>query len=323
MVRLIVDGLELPLCGSLTIPGYDARKLHSVQEWRRGEEVVVDVVSTPESDKLLGYAFDLQRNNGFNDVLHRAVIEADGVVVFEGKATLLSTSESGTKRTYRLSIRSGGSLWADKAATTQLADSSVEASMSITPYDVEQSWHGDKAVRFLPLQHDTYPEPHDSGLWGAQRVLLPTDYHPFLSVSHILRSIAQESGYRIQSSWLESDIASRLMMSGAYATLRGEAAERAMGFKAYRTQTTTARANGDGCVFVCNPVSENNLGAIIDSVDPTATDDNGDAFADAYANGGALQFVNSSPIFTPKRELSVAYEYRVRYRTDYRITSTK
>lgn len=323
MVRLIVDGLELPLCGSLTIPGYDARKLHSVQEWRRGEEVVVDVASTPESDKLLGYAFDLQRNSGFNDVLHRAVVEADGVVVFEGKATLLSTSESGTKRTYRLSIRSGGSLWADKAATTQLADSSVEASMSITPYDVEQSWHGDKAVRFLPLQHDTYPEPHDSGLWGAQRVLLPTDYHPFLSVRHILRSIAQESGYRIQSSWLESDIASRLMMSGAYATLRGEAAERAMGFKAYRTQTTTARANGDGCVFVCKPVSENNLGAIIDSVDPTATDDNGDAFADAYANGGALQFVNSSPIFTPKRELSVAYEYRVRYRTDYRITSTK
>lgn len=323
MIRLFVDGKELPLSGSVVPPGYDARKLHSVAEWRNGEEMIVEVASTTESDSVFDYAFDLQRSNNFNDTLHSAKIEADGVTLFEGKATLLSTKEHDDRMSYHLSIRSGGSGWADMAANTQLCDSSVECSISLTPYDVEQTWSGEQSVRFLPLQHDSYPESKDSGLWGEQRVLLPTDYHPFLSVRHILRSIAQESGYTIQSRWLESDIASRLMISGAYQQIRGEVAERAMGFKAYRSQTTTAEASSDGYVFVCNPLSGNNIGAIVDTVDPTATDDDGNTFADAYANSGALKFVNSSPVFIPTREVSVAYEYRIRYRTDYRITSYK
>lgn len=323
MYRVVIDGVEVPLCGSVVPPGYDASKLHSVAQWRKGDEVVVGVASTTESDAVLGYAFDLQRGSSFNDALHSAKIEVDGVTLIEGKATLLSTSEHDGKRSYRLSVRSGGSDWADMAASTQLSESSVECSMSITPYDVEQSWSGEQAVRFLPLQRDSYPVPHDSGLWGEQRVLLPTDYHPFLSVRHILRSIADVAGYRLESRWLESDIAGRLMMSGAYAQLRGEVAERAMGFKAYRSTTSTTEANGDGCVFVCNPQSGNNIGAIVDTVDTTATDDDENAFVDAYANSGALKFVNSSPLFTPTREVSVAYEYRVKYRTDYRITSPK
>lgn len=323
MIRVVVDGVELTLCGSVSPPGYDARKLHSVAQWRTGNELVVDVASTTESDAVFGYAFDLQCGSGFNNALHSAKIEVDGVALIEGKATLISTSEHEGKRYYRLSIRSAGSDWAEMAASTQLSESNVESSMSLTPYDIEQTWSGDCAVRFLPLQRDSYPEAHDSGLWGKQRVLLPTDYHPFLSVRHILRSIADASGYKLESRWLDSDIAGRLMISGAYKQLRGEVAERAMGFKACRSQTTTAEASSDGCVFVCNPVSGNNIGAIVDSVDPTAADDNGNQFVDAYANGGALQFVDSGPLFTSTREVSVAYEYRVKYRTDYRITSPK
>ena len=323
MTELRIDDRVVPLRGGgVTLPGYSADDLHSVEAWRNGSEMVVEVASVAESDMVMGYAFDLNRGEEFNDKLHYATIVVDGYEVYRGVATLMSTEHEEGERYYRLRIRSGGSDWADLVARTPLSRSNVQVDMRMFPTDIELSWQGDRAVRFLPLRRDSYPKPELVNVWKRQRVLMPHDYHPFISVEHLLRSMADSAGYSIDSEWLNSDIAKRLMISGAYRQIRGEAAERDMGFKAYRTYDYTAKANSAGCVFATEPKLPSHAGAIVDSVSSEATDSEGNLFADAY-NRGALKFEEGNPRFVPTREVSVAFEYKVRYITDYRIVSSR
>lgn len=324
MIRLRIDGQELPMRdGSLEIPGYDARKLHSVESWREGSQITLEVASTPHSDRVLRYPFDLHCGSKFNDELHIASIDVDGVVVYEGKATLLSTEYHDSERYYRLTIRSGGSDWAEDVAHRELNDSNVECSVVMDSVGIEATWRGDQSVRFLPLRRDSYPKYHESSLWSAQQPLMPNDYHPFLSVRHIIRSIAETSGYKLQSRWLESDMAGKLMISGAFPYVDSAEATRVMGFKAYRTATVTAEANSSGFAFawesLYSPVS---VGPIVDSVSPDATDEEGNTFSDAYNSAGTLSFENGMPIFTPKRPISVSFEFYIKYCTEYTMVSS-
>ena len=323
MIELRIDDSVVPLRGGgVTLPKYNAANLHSVEAWRNGSEMMVEVGSTPHSDKVMSYAFDLNRGEEFNHKLHWASIIVDGYEAYRGVATLMSTEQEEGDRYYRLRIRSGGSDWADALARTPLNQSNLSVDMSLFPTDIERSWQGDRAVRFLPLRRDSYPKPELVNAWMRQRVLMPHDYHPFISVEHLLRSMAQSVGYSIDSEWLKTDVAKRLMISGAYRQLRAESAERDMGFKAYRTYDYTAEANNAGFVFATEPKLPAHVGAIVDSVSSEATDSEGNLFADAY-NHGALKFVDGNPRFVPTREVSVAFEYKLRYITDYRIVSSK
>lgn len=324
MISIKIDGVELPLRSeSIELPGYNADKLHSVEQWRQGSEVCVEVVSTPESDRVMCYAFDIHAVEKFNSSLHRATIVLDGVEIFEGMAVLLATEFRDHIRHYKLRIRSGGSDWADQVAHTQLNATKLGFSMNMNLNDIEQSWMGDKPVRFLPIRRDSYPESNISGLWSVQRKLMPNDYHPFLSVSHIIRSIAQRAGYKLRSKWLESQGAQKLMMSGAYKQVDRSWAEQKMGFKAYRTRSTSAVADNAGFVYASEPQMTSNLGAIVDSTSQDITDEEGNKLVGAYNNGGALQFVDGVPTFTPTHEVSLSLEYRIRYNTEYRITSSR
>lgn len=320
MIRLRIDGEEVVLrTDSIKLPGYDADKLHSVERWRQGSEIIVEVASTPESDRVMRYAFDLHCGDKFNSELHRAQLDVDGVVVFEGVATLLSTEHRAATRYYRLSLRSGGGDWADDVARRELNASKVECSIMMHPAGIESTWQGDTPVRFLPIRRDSYPKYYESSLWSAERVLMPNDYYPFLSLRHIIESIAEVSGYKLKSRWLDSDLASKLMISGAFKQVDCAEADQAMGFKAYRTKSATTTAGVGGIVFAWETQS---LGAIVDSVSPDAADEEGNVLSDAYNNGGALQFVDGLPVFTPKRQISVSFEYHIKYRTDYKIVSS-
>lgn len=323
MIELKIDDMVVPLrSDKIDMPKYDAANLHSVEAWRQGSEMVVEVVSVAESDKVMGYAFDLNRGEEFNQKLHWATIVVDGYEAYRGVATLLGVEQEEGERYYRLRLRSGGSDWADSVARTPLNRSDLPLDMRLDPTDIEQSWQGDRAVRFLPLRHDSYPQPEYVTAWLRQRVLMPHDYHPFISVAHLLKSMVAATGYRIDSEWLNEDVARRLMISGAYRQIRSEAAERDMGFRAYRTYDYTAEANSAGCVFATEPKLPAHVGAIVDSVSSQAVDGEGYTFSDAY-NNGALKFNDGNPVFMPTRDVSVAFEYKIRYITDFRIVSSK
>lgn len=323
MIRLYIDNVEVkPIETSSIMPRYDISKLRSVDAWRTGEEIEVEIESTPEVERLLYHAADMHRMESFNDMIHNARITLHGTTIFEGYATLLATHSTPTVRRYRLRLRDGGAEWAKSAATTTFSKSNIAYDMSLTMPQIEQSWSGNSPVRFLPLQRDSYPKPATTGLYAVEQILMPHDYHPFISIMALVDSIVKDNGYTLKSEFMETELFKRLMMSGAYRTTDSTVAESAMGFKAYRSTTNTVGASHMGMVNLCMPLIANNIGPIVDTIDASAQDDSGRKFGDAYSNGGCLSFVNGEPLFTPTRPVSVAFEYFIHYTTECRMVSS-
>lgn len=325
MMELRIDGVVARLeHGAVELPRYDAERLRSVTSWRETESVELRVAATAELDALFAYAGDLHRAEEFNDSLHAAEIVVDGVVLFSGRAILRGVermAEGGER--YVVEIRTEGAAWATAAATTKLDDSGIECDRVMSMLGIEESWSDKGAVRILPVRRDSYPEPEPTGLYVAQQMLLPQDYHPFISVKEIVESIARDSGYTLHSRFLESSLFARLMLSGAYRRLNVETAYAQMGFKAMRSTSTSATANSLGRVDAWVPIFASNVGAIVDTVNPNVVDENGEPMREAFSNGGCFNFEAGRPRFVPKREVSVAFDIDLRYTTDYRIVSSR
>ena len=324
MVVLRVDGIECVLRSQdVKLPRYSAKVYESVDAWRERHRVVVDVVATPAMMELFCHAEDIHRTEDFNHTQHVGQVEVDGVVLFEGDAVLMGVERKGDELYYRVVVSSKGHDWAHNAAHTRLKNSDVESSVVMTQYGVEATWEGDKPVRMLPVRRDSYPEPEDTGLYAVQRVMMPHEYYPFISVRDVVQSIAKSAGYRLCSRFFESPLAKQLMMSGAYRSVDTSLLQSTMGFKALRTTTTTALAGEDGRVYVWEPIMASNIGVIVDTVDPNAMNEEGSPMPGAYNNGGCFGFEGARPVYRPNREVSVAFNIHLSYSTEYRIVSSK
>lgn len=323
MVELRIDGVSCPLAdGRITLPKYDATKLSSVEAWREGERVEARIKINAGTQVLFSFAHDLHRVEEYNDSYHHGEVVVDGVELFTGKVTLLGVEHTTEGDSFKVEIRSGGAEWADSAALTHLNESSVSCSRTMDLRGIRNSWSDGGAVVMLPIHHDSYPEPTPTGLYVTQQMLLPQDYFPFLSAREIVQSIMSDSGYTLQSHFLDTTLARRLMLSGAYHSLNVEAAYAKMGFKAMRSTSTTATAASSGKVDLRDPVMTTNAGALVDTVNPNVEAEDGEPLSEAYANGGCFSFSSGVPTFKPKREISAAFDIHLRYTTDYRIVSS-
>ena len=291
MVVLRIDGVESPLRDeNIKLPGHSAKMYESVHSWRENRELRLDVVATPAMMTLFDHAEDMHRTEEFNCRCHVGVVEVDGVVLFEGDATLLGVVRSGNEIYYRVLLSVRGHDWAHNAARTRLKSSDVDSSLYVTQYGVEETWEGDKAMRMLPLRYDSYPDLEPTGEYVAQRLLMPHEYHPFITVVDVVRSIAKSAGYTLHSRFFDSDVAKRLMMSGAYRNVNTDLLQSTMGFKAMRSTSTTASAGDDGRVSVWEPIFGSNIGVLVDSVTPSTLDEDGKPLSEAYSNGGCFTF---------------------------------
>ena len=323
MLKLKIDGTQCQIADKhLSLPRYSASKLKEVEGWREGSKLNLGVLSTPESDRLFHFATNIHRGEVFNSAYHSASIERDGVTLYEGVVTLDAVEHTSSGNIYRITIRSGGAEWADTAAQKRLNKSSIDAKCAMRLGDIEASWRNNSAIRLLPLRRDSYPEDAQTGQYAPQRTWMPHDYHPFISVSEILKSITQANGYTLQSKFLNSELVEKLYISGAYPSIEVAAAHNAMGFKAMRSTSSTASAGEDGRVYAWEPVFASNIGALVDTVNPLAVDENGRTMSGAYSNGGCFTFQNGRPEFTPTREISVAFDVHLRYTTDFSLLSS-
>lgn len=325
MITIQIDSVECKPRNNkqIELPHHSAKRFESLQAWRDGEEIMFDIEATPELMALMGHAEDMHRTVEFNTTKHRGAVMVDGTTLFEGDAILHGVERAGSKTYYRMMLRSTGSRLAHNVALTRLNESSVEGSMVMNITDVERSWSEDKPIRMLPLRRDSYPEPEDTGLYVVQKPLMPNDYHPFLSVSEIVNSIIRDAGYTLHSDFLNSELVQRLLISGAYRRVDTSALKQSMGFKAFRTTSVTAAAGESGKVFLWEPIFGANVGAIVDTVTPTDVDEQGNMVSEAYSRGGYFTFSNGRPIYTPKREISVAFDMHLHYTTDYTIASSR
>lgn len=323
-MRLRIEGKEFDIINSpKDILTFNAKQFESVNSWRTGQDVMVEVLATGEARKLFGNAENPHRENDFNTQYHKAELLVDGVKFLEGEATIAGFERKGERVVYRIRLRSAGEAWAHNAAHTRLRNSNIEGSVVMNISEIEATWSGDRAVRMLPLRRDSYPKAEDTGLYIAQHHLLPHDYHPFLTVGDIVRSIASEAGYTLHSNFLDSSLAKQLVMSGAYRSTDISALHKSMGFKALRTTSTTASAGWDGRVYAWEPQFASNIGAIVDTVNPNTLDESSVPMHEAFSYGGCFTFANDRPTFTPKHEVSAAFDLHLHYSSEYRIASSR
>lgn len=322
MTKLYIDNVACPLAERVKLPSYNLARHKSVEAWREGEQMTFTIESTPETDAMFAMARDLYHSHSFNDTYHHARLEAEGVTLFEGVATLLATEHNDEGCTYRVKVRNGGAEWAKQAALTRIDKCGIEYDGRLTLTEIERSWTEKGSVCFLPLLRDSYKELEDGQLhYKRQWLMMAHDYYPFISVRAIIEATLRKSGYKLRSTFLDSELFGQLYISGAYHHTASDAAYAAMGFKAYRTRTTTGQADALGRINIWSPENEINIGCIVDSITPGVMDDEGTTHGDAHAYGGCLTIENGFPEWRPKREIRATFDYHISYTTEYRIAS--
>ena len=120
----------------------------------------------------------------------------------------------------------------------------------------------------------------------------------------------------MESPWFRS-----LYMSGAYASHDTRVRQQKMGFLARRKADRTTTANALGRVEANPFVTHNTVGNLVDAFSPQEVDETGATLTDAYSAGGCLRIEEGELCFRPLTEVSVGFEYELRYTTDYRIRS--
>ena len=318
-MELKIDGQICDLkAGSIAVPGYDAARLADPEACREGRSLKIPIPATPRNDALVGFACDPHAAGGFNDALHTAELSAEGSVLIGGTVRLLAASGEG----YTLEIRDGGAGWAENAARRMFSRLGVAWDNVVTPTAIVESWTDDSPVKFFPIHRDEYRRQNSSSdLLPAERLLSVEDYHPFLHVATLVGQIFREADYEVKSRFFESAFFQSLYMSGAYSSRDTTAAAGRMGFSARRLAPATAAANELGRVSANPKAVANTVGNIVDTATPQSVDADGEAIDGLFNNGNCFSTDNGKIVFTPPTEISVGFEYRLKYTTAHRIVS--
>lgn len=324
-MMLRVDGKELALATErLELPAFDVKRLRSCEAQRKGDAILLSVKASGAATELFGFAGHAYPAEMFNSSYHYGELLQDGVVLFSGVVSYISTERCGSEDIYNIKIASGGATWADRAAVTRLKDIPIEASRVVELSSICESWTDDNPIKMLPVNRDSHPVADNTGLYEVYHPKLPQDYHPFISVKSLMNSILCGDGdYTLKSQFLSSPLFEKLMISGAYKRMEAEAAYATMGFNALLSASSTATADSLGRVDVSLPKQGRNVGALVDTVSPTTVDENGALCEGAYSNGGCFTFADGVPQFCPKRDIDVAFDLHFEYTTDYIVQSSK
>lgn len=304
--------------GTCAVPGYDAVQLADIGACREGRSLRLAIPDTPRNARIAGDARDPHTAERFNAAPHRAELTASGACLLRGTVRLLRASEEG----YLLEIRAGGAGWARHAAERMFETLGVAFRASLNPETVCRSWTDDSPVKFFPVHRDEYPRQSGSAdLLPAERLLSVDDYHPFLHVATLVETIFAEAGYRLCSRFFASAYFRSLYMSGAYAGRDTAAADARMGFRARRLAAASATADDIGRVTADPYAAAHTVGNIVDTALPRSVDADGEPIADLYDNGNCFATVDGAIRFTPPGEVSVGFEYYLKFTTDHRILS--
>lgn len=327
MVRVKIDGRYCDLMRDFVLPEsvytFDEKSLRSPQKARTGRRVEVVIPSSPTNDSIVQFAADPYVAERFNASYHEGIIEVDGVALLTGVAHLESVESApqgvaGECRAvcYRISIRGGAAEWAKRAAERGIEQTKLDYSELLDGDVIERSWETESAVKFLPVFRDEYLMSADqSSLYTPQRVLSVGDYHPFISIETLMRSIFTESGYEVRSNFMQSDMLRSLHLSGCIDGSTTASAARLTtltGFLAGRREEATATANFAGRVYLSPLVLTNSLGNFVQTTDKSVDE----AF---YNNGNALSITDEGVVYTPRTKVTAAFDIYLKYTTQCRI----
>ena len=323
MIRLRIDSVVCDLAAEqpLTL-AWSGRTLTDPEAGRSGEALTFELLPTAAAEALFGAECHLYGAGRFNAALHRGELLAGGTPLASGSVRLVETRWHGTEHRYRVELRGGAYAWAEQAAKGWFRELEVAYEGRLLPTEIAAGWSNDSPVKFLPVYRDRYEiENGDAGLRPPERLLSTDDYHPFLSIRALVQALFAKAGYTVESAFMESPWFRSLYMSGAYASHDTRVRQQKMGFLARRKADRTTTANALGRVEANPFVTHNTVGNLVDAFSPQEVDETGVTLTDAYSAGGCLRIEEGELCFRPLTEVSVGFEYELRYTTDYRIRS--
>lgn len=243
----------------------------------------------------------------FNQQEHQARLEVDGCIVFEGRPHLTAYS-AGAEGYYRFVIVNDKAEW-HKALEVSIGALQSDWSEEVTASTIRNSWTDSGAmVRYLPVGRGA-----GSKTEKYRGRVLPENYHPFIHIGSLLRAMFAQAGYAIESNFMNSDLFNSLYMSGRWSERNSDHWKSEMDFKAVRTEDSpTVKAHYFGRVFASPLKYYNSIGNLVDLPDGN--------IGGAY-NAGCLGMEESTGriCFTPTTSMMVAFDYFLRWQTEYRI----
>lgn len=324
MIELWIDDKRCDVEKLPDIPiDFDIEKLTKVEGERSGRTIELELPATPANNLVLGSSRDLYAVARFNTEHHTAELKRGGVEIFRGTAYLISTTlYGGNDEGYTIRIREGGAEWIESVVYGKLSDLDIPFSTNYTLSSIEESWEGDRAVRFLPVWRADQTFGYSPLAIPIEHVMLTDDYHPFISVSAMVKAMFAKLGYRLHSEFLDSDLGQSLYMSGDY--MRGDVstAKSKCNFFARRIAPITATADSMGRVYATTSMATHTVGAIVDNADPEIFDSNGVQMTECFNTHNAFRKSSGGNIsFVPKSAVKVGFILHLEYSTDYKVIS--
>lgn len=280
------------------------------------EYVRFEMPFTPNNMAIMGDSEQALSTTMFNQTTHAAYVERDGSKVIWGRAFLVESAFDQNGGYYVVAIRPYPNLWEQKAATTLIHKSEIDYQTEFVDEVVYSSWFGDQMVRYLPVKNNVYTSVLGGNI--IIEVMTTMDYYPFIHVASFFRHVAENSGYTIESEFVDSEYFDSLHFSGQYISSNCDTLKERMDFMAARKASSTTTASSQGIVYASPYYSSNSVGNIVDVIAPII-DGEDILFADAFSNEGCFDVSGVEPIFTPSSTVTMAFEYQLSYVCGYSL----
>lgn len=322
-LKVFIDNNEVDIDQNSSISiSLGVASMTEIESGRIGYSKTITLPMTSKNREIMG---DVSHPNSvakFNQKEHWARVEFECFRVFEGVPMLIACRQGGLDAgAYQITIIGPGKEWVKYAAQTPFRAIPIDYSKTITASGVRKSWDEESPVRFLPVQRDNFEvENLNANLFPPVKALTFEDYHPFLHVRTLMEKIFNESGYKIESSFMKSSLFDSLYMSGNYPTQNMDSARATMDFRAGRFNSASAVADRYGRVYASPLHALNTIGNIVDSADPEDKS-GGDVINGVFSMGGYFAKDGKRIVFSPPREIVMSFEFKLHYTTDYYMES--
>ncbi len=294
--------------------------ISQIESGRTGYSKTLKLPITARNREIMGDAGEILSPQRFNQTSHTARIEKDGCIVMEGIPMMTKREDNPDgSGWYHLNIIGGGKSWIQTASDRMFNELDLNCEMVLNASNVLNSWTWEKPIRFFPVQRDRFTLPSQT-LQPGVRVMTFEDYHPFLHLNSLLRQIAAQSGYTIQSHFLDSSFFDSLYLSGKYSEKDSELFKERMGFLAGRFSEISASADHLGRVYADPLTSLSSLGNLVETADPYE-EQNGKTLPELYNHNECFRKEGERIGFFPVETVVVGFEYAIQYRSDYIIAS--
>jgi hypothetical protein len=293
------------------------------QKGRTGYTRSLRLPATALNHAIFGYADQIHARDRFNATAHIARLEVEGSILIEGPLYLSGCLRTADGGSYVVYIVGASKEWVAEATSTSLRSTAIDWSAILSGDSIAHSWTGDTPVRFLPVLRENYRADHSmGGVIPAMKILSSDDYHPFIHAATLLRAIFARSGYTIESDFVDSEMFGSLYISGNYPTRDVSTLKDNMDFLARRFASTSATANSTGRVYADPYRTGYTVGNLVDTADVTYPE-GGVSYDDVFSNNGCFQRDDDRVMFIPTSEVSVGFQYHLRYVTDYYMESRR